>query len=919
MAQPKLALGSSESSSSKATKFERDLESLFGAAIATRHGAMTIRQQKDGAGRVRKQILVGPAFSEIQLDQNADGTVDYWEITRGDQNVVATNPSRGRFLRMNVTERSKEGTFEAFYVLDLDGRRYNLLRTKFDRADRKLMSESVPDSFAATDIPEAPLVSAAATSTQMSEDERFELEDQSSREYQSRIWGPDLLCVSDDSSSGRLAALQREWWKILKRDADGRVDRLTDKLKDSKMFDSSCRKPGREKDFDKIAKSLSELMMTSSKGEVSTDTQTRGRYLRCLEKSGLGITAARIEQNFLSGLNDPYRAENAIRCDFKPGANTGYANPNIRQVVLHMCLPDEGKTKTADGSPYNYKNLLFHELTHVAGVESEEMTQAAQGCCGDPIASASRVAACGKLDKLVAEERRFTELEAFLARDGSMAPLLNELRAKFDVNGTADIYRKFLLGLDSYKRGAPPSGVFELGLISNEEFSKCVKASSETKCRDEWIRHLESYADSFFKNECKKIVIGASRSECKKVTADFKSRLANTIARSMIQLSSDRDPADPQICKSPAPASDLKSRAAKFFSRMIALSYAVEDVPCDDGIVAPPPPPDVQLPPSTIPGEVPPAAQAPPLDTVGATRPGVGVPGDSDIGTVVSRPGGDSSVGSSTGSRPPNPSYPIGVPDRSPLPVTRVTSPDSGRSVAERNYQRATDFAGLTTRGLRDLRDSIVPRAGAADRSAGNSNRLDGDESFIAFRPTKAEVKALKMDNPFANRGIASLVLPKGGSALMSKRSNSTSNGDADPALLPGSGEGPSTSKISSSGRTAPQGSGGQKTNGENSINASQAATKNISPVATGTQPPSSKSPPDREPAQVLALLDGLFTRKYRLIESRLNDLKLQQNLIDRGIKIIGADGRLIGAKKTVKTCYKYVGQELPLKTPCEN
>ncbi|MBN8539004.1 MAG: hypothetical protein J0L82_01355 [Deltaproteobacteria bacterium] len=916
---------SANAAAAKSTTFERDLESLFGAGLATKHGEISIRQRKDSQGRVRKQIFVGPSFSEIQLDQNADGTVDFWEITRGEKTVLATNPSRGRFLRMNVTERSKEGTFEAFYVLDLDGRRYNLLRTKFDRADRRLMSESVPASFAAEEIPDAPVVSSSANSTQLPKDERFDLEDQSWREFQSRIWGPDLLCVSDDSSSGRLATLQREWWKILKRDTDGRVDRLTDKLKDSKMFDSSCRKPGREKDFDQIAKSLSELMMTSSKGEASTDTQSRGRYLRCLENSGLGITAARIEQNFLSGMNDPYRAENPIRCDFKPGANTGYANPNIRQVVLHMCLPDEGKTKTADGSPYNYKNLLFHELTHVAGVESEEMTQAAQGCCGDPIASASRVAACVKLDKLVAEERRFTELEAFLARDGSMAPLLNELTAKFDVNGTADIYRKFLLGLDSYKRGTPPSGVFELGLINNEEFSKCVNVSSETKCRDEWIRHLESYADSFFKNECKKIVIGASKSECKKVTADFKSRLVNTIARSMIHLSSDRDPGDPQICKSPVPASDLKSRAAKFFSRMIAPSYAVEDVPCDDGIVAPPPPPDVQLPPSTIPGEVPPAAQAPPLDTIGAKRPGVGVPGDSDIGTVVSRPGGDSSVGSSTGSRPPNPSYPIGVPDRSPLPVTRVTSPDSGRSVAERNYQRATDFAGLTTRGLRDLRDSIVPRAVAADRSRSKSNRLDGDESFIAFRPTKSDGKAFKVDNPFAaKRGVASLVLPKNDSALLSKSSLLTSGGGGDPASVPGAAPSDSgafsgtTSGSSPSGQSALKGSSGQRVNGD-SIQASKATAKNTAPDAPGSLAPTSKSLSDREPAEVLALLDGLFTRKYRLIESRLNNLKLQQNLIDRGIKIIGADGRLIGAKKTVRTCYKYVGQELPLKTPCEN
>jgi hypothetical protein len=50
------------------------------------------------------------------------------------------------------------------------------------------------------------------------------------------------------------------------------------------MFDSSCQKPGRENDFEKIVSSLAELMMTSSKGEPSADSESRGRYLKCLEQ-----------------------------------------------------------------------------------------------------------------------------------------------------------------------------------------------------------------------------------------------------------------------------------------------------------------------------------------------------------------------------------------------------------------------------------------------------------------------------------------------------------------------------------------------------------------------------------------------------------------------------------------------------------
>jgi hypothetical protein len=814
---------------------------------------------------------------------------------------------------MNVSERAKDGTVEATYVLDPNGRTYNLLRTEFSSADRRMYSDSAPDSFEASSVPAASPASmpsesptARAGTDQPQRDERFELEDQSWREHQSRYIGQDLLCMSDESTSGRLAGLQREWWRILKYDVDDRVDRLTEKLKESKMFDSSCRDNRYKNDFDKIAKSLAEVMMTSSKGEPYLGRQSGG-FLRCLEQSGLGTTAAKIEQNFLSGLDSPFRAERAISCDFKPGA-PGLARPGqtteSKQVIVHMCLKDEekGTAITADGSVQTYKNILFHELIHAADVRSEELTHAAQACCGEK--SKDQTASCEKLDRLVAAEQRYAQLETYISRDGTIVPLLAELNDKFGATGTADLYRNYLLGLDKYKRGPPPAGVFESGLISNEEFSKCLKSSFEKECLNQWTQHIESFTDEFFKRECRKHA-GAARSQCGKLTSDFKKRLASTVANSMIQTKFEVDNGEPKQCRRESGNTWFARNTLRFFQRLFSYANptanAVED-DCAPGINIPP---------------------APAID-LGRKSPTFSVPGAGDNDTVVSRPGGDSSIVAS----PSAPTQPIRFPDGSPLPVTSVTSPSSGRSVAERNYQRATDIAGLSTTGLRDLRDSIVPRAVAADRSGSKSSRLDGDESFIAFRPTKSDGKALKVDNPFsANRAVASLVLPKSGSALVSKPSVSSTVGGTDPAFVPSAGDGASISGASSGlnpggsslNRSVPQGGGGQKANGENPIKASQSTTKNGTPDAPGAQASSAKSPSNREPAEVLALLDGLFTRKYRLIENRLNDLKLQQNLIDRGIKIIGADGRLIGAKKTVKTCYKYVGQELPLKTPCEN
>ncbi|MBN8539005.1 MAG: hypothetical protein J0L82_01360 [Deltaproteobacteria bacterium] len=912
-AHPNLALGGSES------KFERDLESLFGAALATKHGSMIIRQRKDDAGRVRKQIFVGPSFSEIQLDQNADGTVDFWEITRGEKTVLATNPSRGRFLRMNVTERSKEGTFEAFYVLDLDGRRYNLLRTKFDRADRRLMSESVPASFAAEEIPDAPSKSIAPGfigGVEKSEVDRFPIDDFNWRYYQVNYFGNQLLCESDDMAKGRAASLQREWWKILKHDAKERVDLLTAKLKESKMFDSSCQKPGRENDFEKIVSSLAELMMTSSKGEPSADSESRGRYLKCLEQSGLGINAARIEQNFLSGLNNP-RSDRLISCDFKPGtrgkAQPGYANHTTKQVVLHLCLPDEGIATTTDGSAQNYKNVLFHELVHISGIENEDLTHAAQACCGDPTNPIGRrKTACGKLDQLVVDNHRFLALESHFARDEQMATLLSELNVKFQEDGTAELFRGFLLGLD------------KAGIIDDSAFSNCLVTLRGETCRASWAERISKYATDFFRQDCQNIVVGSKRLMCGQVSESFRERLATSISNSLIELRTDGETVNPRSCQIEPNSSRLFGRAApifQFLRNYFSRANADYNVPCEDGMVVPPRRPITQVPPSNIPGEVRPIVWNTSID-LGMKSPSISVPGASDLDDVVSRSGSDQSVATA----PSVTSLPVRDPDRSPLPVTRVTSLSSGRSMAETSYQRATDVAGLATRGFKYLREAIVPQAIAvADRSQSNSKRLTSEGSFIAFRPTRSDLKALRIDNLFAaNRTAAVSVKTNGGTSFSL---NSTRNvGDVGAASRFGDrGANAGISVVSSTAPkppsaagnlSAPQASATESSDKASSRSSMQAGAATVKPKA-GRDPAQAVASPDLQ--EQPDLLVGLFTKRYRLVERRLMDLKVQQQLIDRSIKVIGSNGRIVGAKKRYKTCYEFAGQERPLKTPCED
>lgn len=865
-----VAFGKTDDDQSQSKKFERELASPFGAKVATKNGATTIRQTKDSAGRVRKRIIAGTSFSEIQLDQNGDGTVDFWEINSGDKTVVATHPSHGRFLSLNVIERSKEGAFEAHYLLDKDGRRYNLYRTKFTRADRMLNSQST-----------------------------LSVDHEAWREQQVNTWAPDLICHAGDSPTGRLASLQRDWWQIIKHDYELNLERIKEDAKASALFDRSCKSPNEQ--FDSIAHSLSELIATSPVSKPESNEVTRGSYLRCLEQSGLGIVAAKIEKNLISGLNDYQRPNRLFKCDFQncslgrmlPGSATS------AQVTIRMCLEDNGKLKTQNGSTQTYKNVLFHELIHVAEIESEELTYAAQACCGDP--SDDKVSACARLDKLVADERRFAELEAFLSRDKDISTLIAQLKTRIGVNGFLDLYREFLLGFDKTEA------------FDTEKFKTCVRFAGRSMCSETWKEKILKYTNHYFEVGCKDPESGASRAQCDKVTEKDRTAIASALAAFVIPAETIGGNDQPLLCKNEVEKKSFAANPIKHFLKLFASANAEENAPCEEGLRVPPLQSVVKQPPSPIPGEVRPIAVVLPMNPVTTTRPTFSVPGNLDLGGVVSRPGGDTSVVAS----PEAPTMPTRIPDRSPLPVTNVTSISSGRTIAERSYQRATDVAGLATRGFKDLRDSIVPRAKAADRSSGRPKRLDGDESFVAFRPENSKLKAITIDNPFAaNRALPAF--DSSTSAAQGVKQSAISSMDTGSAIARAAEPTKPSQVGTAKAEPVERAKGSTNPSSTAAKNPADRKLDNVASLGTSTAPPRDPAGlPSRPLTQSSASIDGLFTQRYQHIAERLNDLKVQQLLVDRGIKVINADGRALGAKKHVKLCYKYVGHERPLKTPC--
>lgn len=891
--------------------FEQDLASVLGVTLKTKRGEMRLRQRKDLNGHVRKQIISGPGFSEIQLDQDGDGTVDFLEVTRGVKTVTVSHPVRGRFLRMTVSEKTTKGQSEALYLLSLNGRSYNLLKSRligknvrlhhdgevserdFEAVDN--LSAAAPQSL---DADAVPLVSSVPDRTAGIDTEQLDW-----LERQKKLFGTELTCDGTDEAS-RLAALQRDWWKVLKYNVDDRTDKLVDKLKNSKMFNANCKTPARKKDFDKMVNGLATVMLSSSVGQPMPTDKTRGRYLRCLELSGLGVAAARMEKSFMSSLDDPYRTTSPISCEWmelKAGKVVAASSVG-NQVIVHLTAAGDGKGATADGATNNYPNSLFHEFMHVGGFgiertvdEEEALVHAAEACCGDP--TKDRVGACGKLDGIVAKNSRYVEIETHLARVGEgLNPIRANLETMFSPSTANSLYKNFISGLDNYSKGSPPNGEYENGIISDVEYAKCVAKSTDAECRAKWTASIRKYADVFFTKQCQSLVLGSERKQCAKVSESFKDDFAKTIAASMI-APPDPCPGNKSNARSEIPGTYRETAAAMTLRWIFGNDVQAEGAYCSPvgEIGAPSCPPTPETPASSVPDEALPATSQTDIGTVAPKHVVVDIPAANQAGSS-GRPTDDNTAGPSTGRTDSGRT-------RSPLPVIRVDSEASGRSYVEDQYRRATDVVGSTSK----LRDAILPKAVAGERSEKKSARLGPDDKFIPYKPEEPREFKVKLDNPFAaQRGIASISdisVGKNGKATGIQASADRAKTGSG---ISANGEGPTTAAGDSATNASATGGG---SNAEARAGKLTSTTSSASSTATMM---TSKSVGGLQSNAKDDVLVGLFTSPYREIEPRLKRLDVIEALISRKISIQDSTGRMLGSNRPVDR-YVFNGLAQPL------
>ncbi|MBL7688376.1 MAG: hypothetical protein JNJ49_10095 [Bdellovibrionaceae bacterium] len=868
------------SAASRSVSLERQYQRLYGRKVKTKAGAFTVRQMVDSKGHPYKQIIVGPRFSEIQIDSNRDGRVDIWEIDSGSSTVTMTGPARGQFSRMQVVDRTGgRGTMTVSYLLSPDGKRYNHQKTVIQPVGVARYTDTFVDGDSGPQFEVDAIVTDPPPSSTKPPESFEPFVPDSMMLYQMEQFDSSGQCLN--AMTDPLAGAQRAWWSFLRDQGKISRDELGAQIRDSMLFDANCRRPEYEKDYEDLARGIADIMMTSSLGVGQSETAGRGRFLQCLENSNLALTAARLEKKFMSAVavEGPKQDAAPITCNWDPKGGRVKASyiekdrngTYIDQIDMRMCTRHAGTDKYAYGAPINYRNLVFHELMHSAGFRKEGDVDKIVGCCGEP--SAERDKACKDLDALVAGNQRAVRIESRLGNNkAAVDEMIYKMEDSFNTatspDGAEKVYKKYLEQL-----------------ATDIELNACLglKGKEQIECRSDQFEKVSSSTEDFFKRQCVDLVERKSVKQCRIYDEKYGMALSRAVTEGLFGSLGCGDR------KAALPVSD-------FFAWLILGSKAIAsdcadttDAPGRDGespggaISVDPPTPRIVLPPVT--------------DGVDGPAPR----------TIVESPATSGPVGD--GSKVPGTQpAPIAVPDNrsaSPLPITRIDKEPRPERYVEDRYRQATDFAGRATAGLSKLRQAILPEAEASERSRGSTD-------FVAFRPGKARGYNAAIESPFKNwRGLASVNsgAVAGSSAPINTTAMAASSRGTAAGLEAPDTKGAQRSMNKKSASASLDGDGG-RSSVASGVQSGQGSVAPAAAIKTGSNSGSS-STAVREVASTSAL-DGLFTKPYREIEYRLVRIEVIEQLMKQKIAIKDAKGRSLGSSRPIKK-YQFVRQDRPL------
>lgn len=499
-------------------------------------------QENNRQGGLAKQVITGSDYSEIHLDLTGDGTLDHYEVSKGDINVVASHPYKGHFTKLEVERRLKKGAAHLEFVLSEDRKRYRLLSSQY-RPYKTMKKEDI----IVGDI---------------------------CRDSDSQIY---------DFSSAWRSILE----KMAKYSSEERENKILCQIQKFQefIFDDSCTGPNSKfkNDLPKMQQALAKVLASSfvNKG-------TSPRYLACMQENKLPNHAARIEAKLYGRIVDSQNAKYGIdgrinriekmlpeliaakkadandilalkaaaekiekeiedesSCDtihipsvLQKAYGSSLTGPSIvpfqqSHQKLIRCQASNEPRKCAD---YNadrdqitianancivpLSDVFFHELVHSSRIEDEFLTDSIELCCGTD----SNESACSALRHRLAKYETTQTYSAIFSEKAGYELLLDDLDKAFGIN-TKDVLDGYLLDLE------------ENAKRNSAKYSQCTLNEGKVcddKCRaacdSALIDLVESNTKAYFDKNCSRLQALSREGRgvnCDTITNRFKAVVRN--------------------------------------------------------------------------------------------------------------------------------------------------------------------------------------------------------------------------------------------------------------------------------------------------------------------------------------------------------------------------------------------------------
>lgn len=345
---------------------------------------------KDGK-HAQVQMVHGPDFEEILVDEHNTGTASIWQLKKGDNELTATRPFHGAFTRIDVRSRRAKAYINTRLQLNPDFKTYRVVSYWAEpfHVDHHAIANKTFEA-GTTDHSGKSMDSGGAGSTSIN----------------TPTSDPGLIveCVNqlDTPRKTDIEGL-KSFVDTIQQNNQTAEDALTCSFKKNQnaLLDQSCLSGQYKDSSNDIIAALAKIF--SSVGS------SPGRYLQCANEHGFAFYAAKMQGQIINDL-PASTLRGGDEGDCKPDANekppSGYAPfvCSAKNMTTDGEFTDDAKqqvtlarTSSQMQSSYESKNgadayasLIFHELLHKSGIPEapaetgENVVAALQNCCADP-------------------------------------------------------------------------------------------------------------------------------------------------------------------------------------------------------------------------------------------------------------------------------------------------------------------------------------------------------------------------------------------------------------------------------------------------------------------------------------------------------------------------------------------------------